>query len=92
MKKGLPREETVQEAITKKLEKLELLPFSVICTFCGDLGGTVSITFYIEDDLNSFLDFLDYPSRCDKTGYTIYQKYNTVILSGIALIDLYIKV
>lgn len=84
------REEQVQKIALQKLEEWELYPFSVICTFeLGDGSGLLAITFYLESDLDELLDHLDYKSQCDKTGFFIRKSSNTVILTGMALLNLY---
>lgn len=50
--------------------------------------GLVSITFYTLSDLEEFLSILKYKSRCDKSGYSIFQDSNTIILKGSAINDL----
>lgn len=84
----VPREIRIQEDIVDKLDKYDIHPFSVICSF--SIGeGIISITFYLKQDLTEFLDLLNYKSQCDKTGYLVLEDNNTVILSGLALINLY---
>lgn len=85
-----PREIGIQEEIIRNLEKLELFPFSVICSFAIPPGdGIVSITFYTKKDLSDFLKYIDYESQCDKTGYKVLGDNNTIILSGLGLINFY---
>ena len=88
----MSREKSIQEAFITKLEKLNLIPFSVICTFADKTGGLLALTFYLNSDLLKFLDVIDYPSLCDKSGYTLFKKNNTIIISGMALINLYVKI
>lgn len=84
----VPREIRIQEDIVDKLDKCDIHPFSVICSF--SIGeGIISMTFYLRQDLTEFLDLLNYRSQCDKTGYLVLEDNNTVILSGLALINLY---
>lgn len=88
--KNPPREISIQEEIIRNLEEKELYPFSVICTFAIPPGdGIVAITFYTSQDLNGFLEYIDYQSQCDKSGYIILQENNTIILSGLGLINFY---
>lgn len=85
-------EEQIQEGIVSKLESWNLSPFSVTCTFRlgGDNGsGLLSITFFIKQDLDELLKRLDYTSQCDKSGYCILDDNNTIILTGMALLNLY---
>lgn len=88
MMKIIPREEQIQEDIVEKLDKYDIHPFSVICSFIIN-GGVVSITFYIRQELNEVLNLLGYKSLCDKSGYLILEENNTLILSDLALINLY---
>ena len=85
-----PIEIKTQEEAIKKLTLLELYPFSVIFTYAGGIGdGLLSITFFSPKDIDRLLEVLDYQNQCDKTGYYIVREYNTIILSGIALINFY---
>lgn len=88
-KQVLPCEIRLQEEITKNLLRLELYPFSVICSFVVNEGGTVAITFHIKEDLLEFLRYLDYDNQCDKSGYLVMEETNTILLSGLALIGFY---
>lgn len=82
---------TQEEAICK-LSSYEIYPFSVIFTYSGGIpDGLLSITFFLPTDIDKLLDILDYKSQCDKSGYFIIREYNTLILSGIALINFYTK-
>ncbi len=84
----IPRETEIQEDIVAKLDRYDIHPYSVVCSFAIS-EGIISITFYIKQDLSEFLDLLDYKSQCDKSGYLILEENNTIILSGLALINLY---
>ncbi len=87
---SVPREIQFQNSITEMLERNNLNPFSVICTFgLGNNEGFVAVTFYIEHDLKELLDLLDYQSQCDKTAFLVIGESNTVILSGMGLLTLY---
>lgn len=84
----VPREIEIQDEIEKRLSNYDINPYSVICSFAFD-SGIVSITFYLNSDLLEFLDILDYKNQCDKSGYLILENNNTIILSGLGLINLY---
>lgn len=84
-----PREIDIQNEIEKKLSSYDINPYSTICSFAVDTGGILSITFYLNSDLMEFLDILDYKNQCDKSGYLILNDNNTIILSGLGLINLY---
>lgn len=73
----------IQETIIQFLEDKNLIPFDVIYT--NELGGALSITFYMREDLGELLNYLGYKSMCDKSGFTV--SGNTVILSGMALLS-----
>lgn len=83
-----PREIEIQDEIEKRLSNYDINPYSIICSFAFD-NGVVSITFYLNSDLLEFLDILDYKNQCDKSGYLILEDNNTIILSGLGLINLY---
>ena len=84
----IPREIEIQDEIEKRLSNYDINPYSIICSFAID-SGIVSITFYLSSDLKEFLDILDYKNQCDKSGYLILEDNNTIILSGLGLINLY---
>ena len=86
----IPREIEIQESIINKLQSREIYPFSVLFSFeSPDGGGMLSVTFYIRADLDELLGILNYKSQCDKSGWTIIEKTNTVIFTGLALLHLY---
>lgn len=88
----MQREIEIQEQIIKKLtEDYDISPFSVICTFNTEHDGLVAITFYIHNDLIEVLNILDYANQCDKSGYEIFDKTNTLILYDLALVNFYIN-
>jgi hypothetical protein len=89
----LSREEQVQKDVTDSLIKWNLYPESVVYTFCignykGD-SGLLAITFFFGNDLDEFLDKIDYRSQCDKSSYYVLKGDNTIILTGNALLNLY---
>ena len=86
------RELEIQDEIIRQLERRELLPFSVICSFAlppGREDGIVAITFYLGTDLTEFLEWIDYKNQCDKSGYIVMEETNTIVLSGLGLINFY---
>ena len=86
----IPREIEIQESIINKLQNREIYPFSVLFSFeSPDKGGMLSITFYIQADLEELLRILNYKSQCDKSGWIIINKTNTIIFTGLALLHLY---
>ena len=86
----MSREEEIQEGIIDKLQTRDISPFSVIFSFeAGDPGGMLSITLYRKEELFELLDILKYKNQCDKSGWTIIEKTNTVIFTGLALLHVY---
>lgn len=86
-------EKEFQEKVIEKLLEHNISPFSVIFTYSGgDEDGILSITFYISEELDEVLDLLDYKTQCDKSGYAIMRESNTLLLSGVALINLYTRI
>ena len=88
----LDREVEIQEQIIEYLGSIDISPFSVIFTYCLNDGGMLSITFWINSDIDEFLNHIEYKSICDKSGYLILRENNTIMISGFALIDFYSKV
>ena len=88
---SLGKEIGIQEEVISSLSHLDISPFSVIFTYCLNDGGTLAITFWLDTDIDEFLDYVEYKSLCDKTGYLILRDNNTVLISGFALIDYYSK-
>ena len=72
------------------LEENELYPYSVIDTYCIE-NGALGITFYTSEDLNKFLDILDYREKCDQSGFQVFPETCTVVLSGNALLNFYVR-
>lgn len=85
------REVDIQELVINKLVENDISPFSVTCTFESGHDGLLGITFWLNSDLYEFLDLVDYKSQCDKSGFIILAENNTVLLFGMALLNLYTK-
>lgn len=85
----LPREIELQEAIIDFLQKHDISPFSVTLSYIIN-NGILSASFYFKKDLDEFLDLIDYKVQVDKSGYTIIPETNTILLTGVALIKLYV--
>lgn len=82
----------VQDLVTKKLQELDITPTLVVFTYQGGYSdGMLSITVCLKEDLDQILDYLEYKTQCDQSGYWINWKTKTIILSGLALIDFYSK-
>lgn len=88
----MSREEKIQQSIRDYLDARELYSYQITYTHEFGGGGLLAITFYPGDYLEKFLGFIDYKSKCDKKGYYVLSKTDTVILSGIALNDLLILI
>ena len=86
----MSQEEELQENIIGKLQSRDLNPFSVIFSYeAGDTGGMLSITFYLRDEMTELLEILKYKNQCDKSGWEIIEKTNTIIFTGLALLHVY---
>ena len=86
----MSQEEELQENIIGKLQSRDLNPFSVIFSYeAGDTGGMLSITFYLRDEMMELLEILKYKNQCDKSGWEIIEKTNTIIFTGLALLHVY---
>lgn len=83
-----PREIEIQERVTNFLTDHNIYPFSVTISYSID-SGILGITFYFTQDLNDFLGIMGYEYLCDKSGYTILENTNTVLISGLPLVKLY---
>lgn len=79
----------IEDKAIKFLENHNIYPYSVFFTDIIE-DGALSITFYIEDDLNEFLNILGYKSLCDTSGYNIFQDNRTIILTGQGLMRYYL--
>lgn len=86
--KKKPREIELQDAITEFLTEHNIFPFSVTISYSID-SGVLGITFYFIQDLKDFLSLMGYEYLCDKSGYTILENTNTVLISGLPLVKLY---
>lgn len=86
--KKKPREIELQDAITEFLTEHNIFPFSVTVSYSID-SGVLGITFYFIQDLKDFLKIMGYEYLCDKSGYTILENTNTVLISGLPLVKLY---
>lgn len=87
----MSRELEIQKLVTKKLQELNIIPALVIFTYKGGYDdGMLSITTYLKGDINLLLDYVEYKTQCDKSGYWINEETGTtVILSNLALINFY---
>ena len=84
------REIEIQEEIIEKLQNRDISPFSVIFSYeAGNPGGMLGITLCLREELLELLDILNYKNQCDKTGWIINEKDNTLILTDIALLHAY---
>lgn len=83
----IPKEIIIQNQILNGLIKLDIYPFSVIFTTI-DKENLLSITFFLNQELKELLDFLNYKNLCDNSGYLILNENNTIIFTGIALMNL----
>lgn len=84
----IPRELELQDSIENFLTSRNIFPLSVTLTY--KIGsGLLAITFYTKNDLNEFLDLIEYSIQCDKSGYIIISETNTLFLSGLPLVKLY---
>lgn len=83
-------ETDIQDNISEIFGKYEIYPYSIIFTYCmnSNKGGLLSITFFLPGDVDFFLDKVNYKSLCDQSGYTIIKDTNTVIITGMALLNL----
>lgn len=81
------KEIEIQERIIEKLQSKDISPFSVIFSYeSGNSDGMLGITFYLREDLLEVLDILNYKNQCDKTGWVINEKENTLIVTDLALL------
>lgn len=84
----VPREIEIQESVISWLTEKDISPASVVFSY-RFFDGLLAITFYFENDLEEFLDLVDYKFSCDKAGYIVIKETNTVMLSGLPLVKLY---
>ena len=80
------------EDVIEYLEKYEIYPYSVFATYALS-NGALSITFFLAEDLNKFLDLVGYEKQlCDSTGYKLFKETLTIVLTDNALINFYITI
>ena len=80
----------IQNLVKDKLQEFNIIPILVIFTYHGGYSdGMLSITTYLKEELDMILDFVEYKTQCDQSGYWINWETNTIIFTGIALIHLY---
>lgn len=77
----------IQDSIMTALNNLEIYPYSVIFTYCINPNGLLAITFYLPDDIDYFLKKINYNSQCDQSGYFILKETNTIIITGMSLLN-----
>ena len=66
------------------LRSLGLNPFSALYFRVGDTD-ILKLSFYGFHDLDRLKDVLDYKYSSDRSGYTEFEKHNTVLLKGLLL-------
>lgn len=83
--------EKLQNKIWDFLKDQYIYPFSIFITIAvpNYKNGFCSITFFNDDQLQSFLDFIEYPIQSNKGDYVILYDSFTVLLKNIALVNLY---
>ena len=69
------------------LRSLGLNPFSALYFRVGDTD-ILKLSFYEFHDLDRLKDILDYKYSSDRSGYTEFEKNNTVLLKGLLLLKL----
>lgn len=87
------KEVAIEKKVISHLEKLNYCPVS--CSFsysAGEPGGMLSVTFLTSWGLDQILDLLDYQSAADKSGFEVFCKSNTLVLSGYAMLSLFKKI
>ena len=83
------REIEIQDLVTNKLVEREIFPYSVIFSYLGgESSGILSITTFFPQQIQTILNILDYKYECDKSGYFIFEKTNTLLFSGSAFLKL----
>lgn len=82
------RELSVQEGVMAGLEKFDLFPMSCVFTYAISKDGLLSLSFFMKENLESFLKIINYDNLCDRSEVVIFEPEFTVILSGNALINL----
>lgn len=91
-KSNITKEVDIEEELNNSLVNNKLYPFNI--TFTKGLGfnGLVSITFFIKSDLDELLNIVGYNKLCDKSGHLILNENNTIIFTGMALVNLFSKI
>ncbi len=77
------------DKVIEYLETLDIFPYSVFFTYAIS-NGALSITFYVKEDLEKFLNTLNYNTLCDSSGFIVFEDNLTVILEKKALINFFV--
>ena len=81
----------LQSVIREWMGKHDITPYSVYVTLSVSKysQGLCSIGFYNKDDLFNFLNLVEYSVQCNKSDYIILVESLNLLITGIALINLY---
>ena len=81
----------LQTVIKEWLIQHDIVPFSVYITLSVPeySQGLCSIGFYRKEDLSNFLNLVEYSVQCSKSDYIIVEESITLLITGLALINLY---
>lgn len=75
--------------IEKKIEtwliSKNIFPFSVLYSRDPQF---LKISVFLKDDINELLDLTGYSDLCDNSGVLIFHETNTILFSGVSLINL----
>lgn len=84
----------LESLIRSWLERKGIITFSVYLTLEVPPynQGLCSISFYDREQLQELLDLLEYNVQCNKNDFIILDDYNTLLLTGLALVKLYNEV
>ena len=47
----------------------------------------IKIYVYIRDDIKELLDLTNYKNMCDNSGVLVFNETNTILFTGVSLID-----
>lgn len=74
----------LEEMIEKWMISKNIYPFSVLYSKDPQF---LKISLFLKNDIQELLDLTGYPEVCDNSGVQIFQETNTILYTGVSLIN-----